>query len=120
VTMLAAVLQSPRAVQVSIEFVRAFVRLRAMLAGSAELARKLAAPEKRADRSFIQKQGLYGGRPPQSRPCATGSPLGYEFPPGPPSPYTSRPTRRLRRICPPDRINPTLSYAPRSRTTRLP
>lgn len=41
VTMLAAVLQSPRAVQVGIEVVRAFVRLRAMLAGNAELARKL-------------------------------------------------------------------------------
>jgi hypothetical protein len=37
VTMLAAVLQSPRAVLVSIEVVRAFVRLRAMLAGNAEL-----------------------------------------------------------------------------------
>ena len=47
VTMLAAVLQSPRAVQVSIEVVRAFVRLRAMLAGNTELARKLTALEKR-------------------------------------------------------------------------
>jgi hypothetical protein len=41
--MLAAILQSPRAVQVSIEIVRAFVRLRALLAGNAELSRKLAA-----------------------------------------------------------------------------
>jgi hypothetical protein len=52
VTMLAAVLQSPRAVQVSIEVVRAFVRLRAMLAGNAELARKLIALEKRYDAQF--------------------------------------------------------------------
>jgi hypothetical protein len=52
VTMLAAVLQSPRAVQVSIEVVRAFVRLRAMLAGNAELARKLSALEKRYDAQF--------------------------------------------------------------------
>ena len=51
-TMLAAVLQSPRAVQVSIEVVRAFVRLRAILAGNAELARKLAALEKRYDAQF--------------------------------------------------------------------
>ena len=50
--MLAAVLQSPRAVQVSIEVVRAFVRLRAMLAGNAELARKLTALEKRYDAQF--------------------------------------------------------------------
>ena len=42
VAMLAAVLQSSRAVQVSIEIVRAFVRLRAMLAGNVEFARKLA------------------------------------------------------------------------------
>ena len=50
--MLAAVLQSPRAVQVSIEVVRAFVRLRAMLAGNTELARKLTALEKRYDAQF--------------------------------------------------------------------
>ena len=52
VTMLAAVLQSARAVQVSIEVVRAFVQLRVMLAGNAELARKLAALEKRYDAQF--------------------------------------------------------------------
>jgi ORF6N domain len=52
VAMLAAVLQSPRAVQVSIEIVRAFVRLRAMLAGNIELARKLAALEKKYDAQF--------------------------------------------------------------------
>lgn len=51
VTMLAAVLQSPRAVQVSIEVVRAFVRLRAMLAGNTELARKLTALESGTTRS---------------------------------------------------------------------
>lgn len=50
--MLSAVLHSPRAVQVSIEIVRAFVRLRAMLAGNADLARKLAALEKRYDAQF--------------------------------------------------------------------
>jgi hypothetical protein len=52
VAMLSAVLHSPRAVQVSIEIVRAFVRLRAMLAGNAELARKLAALEKKYDAQF--------------------------------------------------------------------
>ena len=52
VAMLSAILRSPRAVQVSIEVVRAFVRLRAMLAGDAELARKLVALEKKYDAQF--------------------------------------------------------------------
>ena len=52
VAMLSAVLRSPRAVQVSIEIVRAFVRLRAMLATNADLARKLAALEKNYDAKF--------------------------------------------------------------------
>jgi hypothetical protein len=52
VAMLAAVLQSPRAVQVSVEVVRAFVRLRVMLAGNADLARKLATLEKKYDAQF--------------------------------------------------------------------
>jgi hypothetical protein len=52
VAMLAAVLQSPRAIQVSIEIVRAFVRLRAMLVGNADLARKLATLEKKYDTQF--------------------------------------------------------------------
>jgi hypothetical protein len=52
VAMLSAVLRSPRAVQVSIEIVRAFVRLRAMLVGHADLARKLAALEKKYDAQF--------------------------------------------------------------------
>lgn len=50
--MLAAILQSPRAVQVSIEIVRAFVRLRALLNENVALARKLAALEKRYDAQF--------------------------------------------------------------------
>jgi hypothetical protein len=52
VAMLSAVLRSRRAVQVSIEIVRAFVRLRAMLVGHADLARKLAALEKKYDAQF--------------------------------------------------------------------
>jgi hypothetical protein len=50
--MLSAVLRSPRAVQVSIEIVRAFVRLRAMLATHADLARKVAALERKYDAQF--------------------------------------------------------------------
>jgi len=52
VAMLSSVLHSPRAVQVNIEIMRAFVRLRQMLATNADLARKLAALEKKYDAQF--------------------------------------------------------------------
>lgn len=52
VAMLSSVLRSERAIQVNIEIMRTFVRLRQMLAGNAELARKLAALEKKYDARF--------------------------------------------------------------------
>jgi hypothetical protein len=52
VAMLSSVLRSPRAVRVNIEIMRAFVRLRQMLRANAELARKVAALEKRYDAQF--------------------------------------------------------------------
>lgn len=52
VVMLASVLNSPIAIAASIEVVKAFVRLREMLASNAELARKLEALEKRYDAQF--------------------------------------------------------------------
>ena len=52
VAMLSSVLRSERAVQVNIEIMRAFVRLREMLASHAELARKLDALEKKYDAQF--------------------------------------------------------------------
>ena len=52
VAMLSSVLRSTRAVQVNIEIMRAFVRLRGMLHQNAELAKKLAALEKRYDAQF--------------------------------------------------------------------
>jgi hypothetical protein len=52
VAMLSSVLRSPRAVQVNIEIMRTFVRLRQMLQGNADLARKLAAMEKKYDAKF--------------------------------------------------------------------
>ena len=52
VAMLSSVLRSPRAVQVNIEIMRAFVRLRQMLQQNADLARKLAALEKKYDAQF--------------------------------------------------------------------
>ena len=52
VAMLSSVLHSKRAVMVNVEIMRAFVRLRQMLAGNIALARKLAALEKKYDAQF--------------------------------------------------------------------
>ena len=52
VAMLSSVLRSKRAVEVNIEIMRTFVRLRQLLATNAELARKLAALEKKYDTQF--------------------------------------------------------------------
>jgi hypothetical protein len=52
VAMLSSVLNSPRAVRVNIEIMRAFVRLRQMLAAHADLARKLDDLEHKYDRQF--------------------------------------------------------------------
>jgi hypothetical protein len=52
VAMLSSVLRSPRAIQVNIEIMRAFVNLRRMLATHADLARKLAALEMKYDIQF--------------------------------------------------------------------
>ena len=50
--MLANVLNSERAAQASVQVVRAFVRLRQMLASNSELARKLEGLEKKYDHQF--------------------------------------------------------------------
>jgi len=50
--MLASVLHSPRAVQVNIEIMRAFVRLRQMLATHKEMSRRLDELEKKYDKHF--------------------------------------------------------------------
>jgi hypothetical protein len=52
VAMLSSVLRSPRAVTVNVEIMRAFVRLRRMMASHADLARKLDALEKKYDSQF--------------------------------------------------------------------
>ena len=52
VAMLSSVLRSPRAIQVNVEIMRAFVRLRQMLESHAELAKKLNALEKKYDTKF--------------------------------------------------------------------
>ena len=52
VAMLSAVLNSRRAVQVNIEIMRAFVKLREMLATHKDLAKKLEEIEKKYDKQF--------------------------------------------------------------------
>jgi len=52
VAMLSSVLRSSRAIRVDIEIMRAFVKLRQMLASNAELACKLDKLEKKYDRQF--------------------------------------------------------------------
>jgi hypothetical protein len=52
ILMLSSVLNSERAVQVNIEIMRAFVRLRRLLASHADLARKLETLERKYDAQF--------------------------------------------------------------------
>jgi ORF6N domain len=73
VAMLSGILRSDRAVHVNIEIMRAFVRLRRILASNAELARKLEALEKRYDSQFkvvfdAIRQLMKPPDPPKKRP----------------------------------------------------
>ena len=52
VAMLSGLLNSPRAIQVNIEIMRAFVRLRVMIGNQADLARKLRSLERKYDEQF--------------------------------------------------------------------
>jgi hypothetical protein len=52
IAMLSGLLNSPRAIAVNIEIMRAFVRLRQMIGSNAELGRKLASLEKNYDEQF--------------------------------------------------------------------
>jgi len=52
ILMLSSILNSERAVQVNIEIMRTFVRLKKMLASNTELSRKLNALEKKYDAQF--------------------------------------------------------------------
>jgi len=73
VAMLSSVLHSKRAVMVNVEIMRAFVQLRRMLATHADLARKLAALEKRYDAQFRAvfdaiRELMAPPEPPRKRP----------------------------------------------------
>jgi hypothetical protein len=52
VAMLSGVLNSPTAVKINIEIMRAFVRLRRLLVAHSDLAKKLAEMEKKYDEQF--------------------------------------------------------------------
>jgi len=77
VAMLSSVLRSRRAVLVNIEIMRAFVRLRAMLASHDDLARKLAALERKYDAQFKVVfdaiRQLMEPPPPARRPIGFGT-----------------------------------------------
>src|SRR6266516_1432207 len=73
VAMLSSVLHSPRAVRVNVEIMRAFVRLRQMLATNADLSRRLDELEKKYDGQFrvvfdAIRQLMKAARPPKPRP----------------------------------------------------
>ena len=73
VAMLSSVLHSKRAVMVNVEIMRAFVRLRRILATHADHARKLAALEKRYDAQFRAvfdaiRELMAPPEPPRKRP----------------------------------------------------
>jgi hypothetical protein len=73
VAMLSSVLHSKRAVMVNIEIMRAFVRLRRILATHADLARKFAALESKYDAQFKSvfdaiRQLMAPPEPPKRRP----------------------------------------------------
>ena len=53
--MLSSVLRTPRAIAVNIEIMRAFVRLREVLAANKELAKQFAALEARIDRRLADQ-----------------------------------------------------------------
>ncbi len=53
VAMLSSVLNSPRAIAVNIEIMRAFVRLRGTIAGDDEFRKRLHEMEKRYDKQFV-------------------------------------------------------------------
>jgi phage regulator Rha-like protein len=72
VAMLSSVLNSPRAIQVNIEIMRAFVELRRLLASHAELARKIEALERKYDEQFkvvfdAIRELMAPEKPPKSR-----------------------------------------------------
>ena len=57
--MLSTVLNSKRAVEINIQIIRAFVRLREMIASNKELARKLTALERKLESHDVHIRSLF-------------------------------------------------------------
>ena len=79
VAMLSSVLRSRRAILVNVEIMRAFVRLRQMLASNAELARKLDELERKYDAQFrVVFEAIRALMAPENR--AERRPIGFRPP----------------------------------------
>jgi hypothetical protein len=83
--MLAAVLDSPVAIAASIQVVRAFVRLRALVAAHEELATKLDALEQKFDQQF--RVVFDAIRQLMAPPQSTASRIGFRRPDAAPTPH---------------------------------
>jgi ORF6N domain len=94
VAMLSSVLRSPRAVQVNIEIMRAFVRLRELIATNRGLARRLNELEKRYDAQF---KGVFDAiRQLMTPPAKERRSIGFRVEEGRPAYRLRRPRRRAR------------------------
>jgi hypothetical protein len=79
VAMLSTVLRSPRAVQVNIEIMRAFVRLRQLQLTNDDLGRKLAELEKKYDRHDAQFKVVFQAiRELMEPPTRKKRPIGFQ------------------------------------------
>lgn len=78
VAMLSSVLRSPRAVQVNVEIMRTFVRLRRMLDSNAELARKIEVLERKYDGQFrVVFEAIRELMQPAAKPVRPARPIGF-------------------------------------------
>jgi len=94
VAMLSSVLRSPRAARVNIEIMRAFVRLREMIATNRDLARRLDALEKRYDAQF--KSVFDAIRQLMAPPEKSRRSIGFRVEEARPTYRVRRPRRRAR------------------------
>jgi hypothetical protein len=89
--MLSSVLRSPRAALVNIEIMRAFVRLREMIATNRDLARRLDELEKRYDAQF---KGVFDAiRQLMAPPAKPRRSIGFRVEAGGPAYRVRRPRR---------------------------
>jgi hypothetical protein len=93
VAMLSSVLRSPRAVRVNIEIMRAFVKLRELIASNRDLARRLDKLEMRYDAQF---KGVFDAiRQLMTPPAQERRSIGFRVEEGRPAYRVRRPRRRV-------------------------